>query len=252
MLWLPEHGVGFFEMGNLTYSGLAPVIHNALDLLNETGALQPRQLPPSRELTSTRDALTALWRRWDDRQAESIAADNLFLDRPADERKAEIRRLQAAVGACSGGGEVTPENLLRGKFSMRCERGAVNVTFTLAPTMPPKVQHLRFETIKPLDRRISAAAQELVSQVSKPSEERLSQIAAASFEKSAFLRRLESLRAAYGSCRMGEVTGGDGQTEARVTLDCDLAPLELQYRIDADGKVASATFAKPPGAICGP
>ena len=37
-----------------------------------------------------------------------------------------------------------PDNLLRGGFRIPCERGAVNVYFTLAPTMPPKVQRLDF------------------------------------------------------------------------------------------------------------
>jgi hypothetical protein len=252
MLWLPEYGVGLFEMGNLTYSGLAPVIHEALDAMRATGALQPRRLPPSQHLIAARDALAALWREWDDRKAEGWAADNLFLDRSAAVRRAEIERLKAGVGACRETGEVEPENLLRGRFSLRCERGEVRVTFTLAPTSPPKVQHLSFEMIKPLDARMSAAARALAAQISEPSPARLDAIAAPSFDRAAFVRRLEPLRASYQSCRLGQASGGDGVRAARVTLECDRAPLELSLQLNEDGKVTSAAFVKPPGEVCVP
>jgi hypothetical protein len=252
MLWLPEYGVGLFEMGNLTYSGLAPVIHEALDALNRTGALQPRELPPSPELVATRDALAALWREWTDGRAEALAADNLFLDRRASDRRAEIARLQEAVGACPEASDVEPENLLRGHFVLRCERGTVKVTFTLAPTSPPKVQHLSFEMAKPLDARMSAAARTLAEQIARPTAQRLSAAAASSFDQKSFLRQTEAVRLFHGACRVGEATGGDGSTEARVRLECERDPVELRYRIDAAGKVSSATFAKVPGAVCEP
>jgi hypothetical protein len=252
MLWLPEYGVGLFEMGNLTYSGLAPVIHDALDVLNRTGALQPRELPPSPDLISTRDALVALWRDWDDVRAEALAADNLFLDRPSGERRAEIGRLKKGVGSCSEAGDMRPENLLRGHFVLRCERGTVKVTFTLAPTSPPKVQHLSFEMAKPLDARMTAAARTLAGQISKPSRERLSAVAASSFDQAAFLRHAEAVRVFHGSCRVGEAAAGDGSTEARVSLECDGDPLELQYHMNASGKVTSATLASRPRCVPGP
>jgi len=34
------------------------------------------------------------------------------------------------------------ENALRGEWVMPCERGALRVSITLAPIVPPKVQHL--------------------------------------------------------------------------------------------------------------
>jgi len=144
MLWLPEHGVGMFAMANLTYTGPRQPIEESLDILRKTGALKPRELPASPVLLSTRDAIVRLWHSWSEKEAEQMAADNLFLDRLVAERRAEIERIKEAVGACRGPEKMDAENWLRGTFRMNCERGAVDVFFTLAPTNPPRVQHLSF------------------------------------------------------------------------------------------------------------
>jgi hypothetical protein len=98
---------------------------------------------PSPALTDVRDKVSRLVASWDDRLADSIAAENLFLDQTMDRRRAEIDRLRAAVGACTApAGFDTVENALRGSWTMSCEKGKLEVAITLAPTMPPKVQFL--------------------------------------------------------------------------------------------------------------
>jgi hypothetical protein len=154
MMWLPEYGVGMFAMTNLTYAGPAPALNEAFDVLRRTGALRPRELPPSPILTSMRDAIFALWQNWDETKAASIAADNLFLDTPAEVRRSEIERLKARVGACTEATPVQPENWLRGVFRLNCERGSLRATFTLAPTQPPTVQMLRFDETPPVDTNV--------------------------------------------------------------------------------------------------
>jgi hypothetical protein len=143
MLWLPEYGVGVFAMANVTYAAPFAAAREALEALHATGGLQPRKLAPAPALIETRDRIFRLWQRWDEAAAEELAAGNLFLDRPAGERRKEMERIKAVVGECKPG-EVEPENALRGSFRLQCAGGAVTVTFTLAPTMPPKVQYLRF------------------------------------------------------------------------------------------------------------
>lgn len=144
MAWLPEYGVGILVMANLTYAGPRPAVEEAFEALRKTGALQPRQLPPSPALLAARDAILRLWRHWDPRAAARLAADNLFLDTPAETRRQAIEKLKAELGECREAGPVQPENWLRGSFRMPCEHGSVEVTFTLAPTAPPKVQFLSF------------------------------------------------------------------------------------------------------------
>ncbi len=143
MVWLPEYGVGIFAMDNLTYASPRAACDEVFDLLRKTGALQPRRLPASPALEQARSSLLRLWARWDDPEARQLAADNLFLDTPAEDRRLEIETMKKELGACRADGEILAENLLRGAFRLSCEKGAVQIVFTLAPTHPPRIQHLQ-------------------------------------------------------------------------------------------------------------
>ena len=54
MMWLPDYGVVLFAMTNLTYAGPAAALAEAFEILEGTGALKPRELPPSPALASSR------------------------------------------------------------------------------------------------------------------------------------------------------------------------------------------------------
>ncbi|MBA2354015.1 MAG: beta-lactamase family protein [Acidobacteria bacterium] len=142
MRWLPEHGVGLVAMGSLTYTNWGPRLDAALAALTRTGALQPRQPQPSAALTTMRGEVTGLLQQWDDRRAEAIAANNLFKDLDRARRRDEVAALRERHGTCHGGGAWMVENALRGEWVMPCERGAIRVAITLAPTIPPRVQYL--------------------------------------------------------------------------------------------------------------
>jgi CubicO group peptidase (beta-lactamase class C family) len=143
MRWLPDYGVGIVAFGNLTYTGWGRVAGQALDIMAKSGGLLPRMPQPSDALTNARTAVSRLVVQWDDRLADEIAAENLFLDTSKDRRRAEIERLKEASGACTpGSGFDFVENALRGRWTMSCERGKLEVSITLAPTMPPRVQFL--------------------------------------------------------------------------------------------------------------
>jgi len=227
MWWLPEHGVGLFGMTNLTYTSPAPAMEQAVEVLRRTGALQPRELPPSPDLIRARDAITRLWNSWDDAQANTLAADNLFMDGPAAARRKDIDGIKAEVGACTQTSDVKPENLLRGEYRMTCQRGFVNVTFTLAPTMPPKVQYLEFEIVKPLDDNLKKAAE------------------------SALQKEKTALSSRYGSCRIGDAVAGNGRTRASVRLDCDRGSLQLRLTAGEQGNVFFSTLVHTMDGPCG-
>ena len=143
MQWLPEYGVGIVAFGNLTYTGWGGVVNNAIDALARTGGLQPRHVQPSPSLTEMREAVSSLIVKWDDRKADEIAAMNLYLDQSKDRRQRAIEALTAKVGSCQAPASFDfVENWLRGEWTMKCERGNLRVAITLAPTMPPRVQHL--------------------------------------------------------------------------------------------------------------
>ena len=163
MQWLPEYGVGIVAFGNVTYTGWGGVVGNAFDLLAKTGGLQPRQPQPSPTLVEMRDAVSRLVIDWDERLADDMAAMNLFLDRSKDRRRKEIEALRAKVGQCAVPTTFdSVENWLRGRWTMKCERGDLRVAITLAPTMPPRVQYLDVRPAPPAataERTASACRQ---------------------------------------------------------------------------------------------
>jgi CubicO group peptidase (beta-lactamase class C family) len=149
MRWLPEHGVGIIAFGNRTYTGWGGVSGQALDALVRTGALQPRVPQPSAALVDMRETVTRLIDRWDDRLADRIAAENLFLDQSKERRRRALETIRAKVGACRADGPFDVENALRGQWTLTCERGTLRAGITLAPTMPPLVQFLSVREVQP-------------------------------------------------------------------------------------------------------
>ena len=150
MRWLPDYGVGLIAFGNRTYSGWGRPFDDALAAMAKTGALQPRVPEPSPALMTAREAVSRLVVRWSDALADSIAANNLYLDRSSDRRRAELERFDTQVGPCRAAtGFDFVENALRGSWIMPCERGSLRVAITLAPTMPPKVQYLEVRAVPP-------------------------------------------------------------------------------------------------------
>ena len=156
MAWLPEYGVGIFAMATLTYAGPHEAVNCAWDVLRATGALQRRELPVSTALDDTCRTVAGLWDQWDVERLRAIAADNLLRDLPAREREWAVRSLRDEVGACVSVGPVRPENWLRGQINLTCERGVVGVFVTLAPSMPPRAQHVAFRKLTTPDERMSA------------------------------------------------------------------------------------------------
>ncbi len=247
MMWLPDYGVGMFAMANLTYAGPATPMSDAFDALRKTGALRPRELPPSTALTAARDSIVRLWGKWNDAEAEALAADNFFLDTSAVRRREEIQKIKADVGQCREMGEVQAENLLRGKFRIGCERGFVDAAFTLAPTMPPRLQFLRFTPAVKLERKTKAAVDELASLVGKPSAKRLKALSIPELP-----RQMEALRSSYGNCRVGETVGGNGKIQVRIRFECDRGPVEVQMRFDDSAKLREVAFIRPADVPCVP
>jgi CubicO group peptidase (beta-lactamase class C family) len=156
MMWLPEYGVGMFAMANLTYAGPSEPISLAFDLLKTTGAMTKRDVAPSKPLVETRAHIVNLWKHWDDAEAKQVTSMNFFLDFPSSQRQDEIQKLKDEVGECTEFGPMLPENWLRGQFNIKCARGTVGVFFTMAPTMPPAMQHLEFRKLPSEDFRMGA------------------------------------------------------------------------------------------------
>jgi hypothetical protein len=112
------------------------------DILLKSGAIVKRTPNASPALLVAKESVSKLIAHWDQKLADSIVADNFFLDRSAERRAAEMAELAGKHGQCQADPDIQAENRLRGTWLMKCERGWLQVATTLAPTMPPKVQYL--------------------------------------------------------------------------------------------------------------
>ena len=241
MQWLPDYGVGVIVLANVTYAGAGGVGRGILEKLVATGALQPRTLPASPVLIETRTAVTALVNQWSDTGLERIAADNLLLDRPLDTRRQEVTALHDSLGTCAPDGDIDAENWLRGSFKLACERGWLRVTFTLAPTRPPRVQYLSFSEGRPLSPALATSASRVVASAAGAPDE-LTPVLAPSVDRAALTRQLTAFRADYGACTVSDTLSGNGTTSARIRLSCERGKADLAVRAAADGMIERVTF----------
>lgn len=143
MQWLPDYGVGVITFANLTYSGLRNINDEAFNYLS----LTKRPVQPSPALLAIKNDVTSLVTKWDDALFDRIAADNLVMDETAAKRRDRIADALAKAGSCRPGERFDVENALRGEWRMKCDRGELAVSVTLAPTMPPRVQALNVRAI---------------------------------------------------------------------------------------------------------
>ena len=246
MRWLPEHGVAIAAMGNLTYTGWGRVMDEAIEALDRTGGLQPRVPQPSAALADARLRVARLVERWDDGEAAAIAADNLFLDEAASRRRAQIEAIKAAQGTCRPDGPFDVENALRGTWKMTCDRGALRVGITLAPTSPPLVQEWTIVAIRPLAPGLEPAVNAIARSISSRTRGRLPVKLGAGVDRAAVGRLLQSAEA-WGACKADEVMASDGERTARVRLACTRGSLDLLVAFDPAARALTRLQIVPAG-----
>jgi CubicO group peptidase (beta-lactamase class C family) len=232
MRWLPEYGVGLIGMANVTYSpGWGGLFNDTLAALDRTGALRPRVVQPSPALLSAQKDVSQLITKWDDSLARRIAADNLFLDVAADVRAGRWRELATTHGACRPGGAIEPENALRGRWRMNCERGWLDVNITLAPTSPPRVQLINVQSILPPDAGMTTAIESVVKVIGGRNAKALESLAAPDLDVEKVRRQISAI-ASWGVCKAGDVAGGDGSRSSTVRLICERGTVAARLSVD--------------------
>ena len=214
--------------------------------LDRTGGLRPRVPQPSAALTDARARVVRLLERWDDGEAAALAADNLFLDEPADRRRAQIEAIRAAQGTCRPDGPFDVENALRGVWKMTCDRGSLRVGVTLAPTSPPLVQEWTIVAVRPVARDLEQAVNAIVRSISSGSRGRLPVKLGAGVDRAAVRRLLQSAEA-WGACKVDEVLSSDGERSARVRLACTKGGLDLLVALDPASRVLTRLQIVPSG-----
>ena len=84
MAWLPDHGVGIVALANATYAPMRPAADEALRQLLQASHAPARRVLPAPALLAAQAAINQLIARWDDPLADTLFADNFFLDLDRD------------------------------------------------------------------------------------------------------------------------------------------------------------------------
>jgi CubicO group peptidase (beta-lactamase class C family) len=139
--FFPDHGFAVIAFGNRTYAGTPNVA--ASGLLLDKGHLPARTLPVSATLEVRKNQLVKLINTWDPALADSLVAENFFLDRSREDWRKLAAETLARAGKITSVGPLVPQNQLRGTFSLTGEHGRIEVFFTLTPEAAAKLQALQ-------------------------------------------------------------------------------------------------------------
>jgi CubicO group peptidase (beta-lactamase class C family) len=246
MSWYPERGVGLIAMSNLTYSGWGGVFREVFEALRKAGGLERRRVQPSPALLEAQAQVSRLVSKWDEALAGRIAADNLWLDRSAESRRAHVESLTQRHGACGSPSAMDAENALRGRWRMTCDRGFLQVSITLAPTMPPLVQYLDVRGVLPPAPPLQKAIDEVVGLIGRWDDARARAVVAPDVDLQALMRQAQMAGLQAGTCRAGETLVGDG-TRALLRLECDRGSIWADVVLDTSTGKATRVVLMPDG-----
>jgi CubicO group peptidase (beta-lactamase class C family) len=142
---MPEYGIGVVAFGNRTYSPMGAINFQVLDTLVRGAGLKPRPVAVSDILKKRQAELVKVIPNWKAAEQLPIFAENFFPDYPIDLLQKESTYLFGKVGPIVKVHPMIAENNLRGSFLIECERGNLEVSFTLSPENPALIQAYRIQ-----------------------------------------------------------------------------------------------------------
>jgi CubicO group peptidase (beta-lactamase class C family) len=245
MRWVPELGLSVILLANVTYAKCEGPVRRALELISREAALPRRALRRDPGLLAARAAVDALIARWDDEAAARLFSPNVDLDRPLSERREELSALSDRHGALVPEGDIDAEDALRGSWRLRGERGHVELTITLAPTVPPLVQTLSLESILPPAGRLGELAPRAVQLASEPDAAALEDLLAPGSDASAPQRALRVAAALFAPFEAAEPVAGDGEKTTTLRLPSSRGSVDLELELAADGEHLASLLLRP-------
>ena len=145
---LADYGIGVILFANVTYAPTSTVNLQVLDTIVQLAKLQARQLPPSAILTQRRNEIVKMLPEFSTAASSGLFAVNFFDDYFVDSLKKEATMIFNKAGSIKKVNELIPENQLRGYFIMDCEKGKVQINFTLTPETPALIQEYHIKLLQ--------------------------------------------------------------------------------------------------------
>lgn len=143
----PEYGVGIISFANLTYASAGTVNTRALDTLLMISGITPRALPVSDLLNERKDQLIQLLNSWDEKLGNEVLAENFYLDLSRDNWIKKSEQILKDAGKINSVSPLSPENQLRGTFTLHGDKNDVKIFFTLTPEHSPKIQDVQMSVL---------------------------------------------------------------------------------------------------------
>jgi CubicO group peptidase (beta-lactamase class C family) len=253
MRWHPGTGLGVIVLGNATYTRAYQPAARMLSALlagtarsarrshraNDPGqaavpasaaqrpGIEPAQPAPSGliawEATDlARLAVERLLLQWDDRIATELFADNVELDRPLPQRRAELELLRDRMGRPFGPDPtVAVEHPSPAQCSwwLRGPEGRARLEVMLTPQHPPRVQSLAVHFVPQPAQHLHDIAKRLAAELARPRPKWPTELPTAVELNRTRLGRLLQVGGAWaGACTIIEVTASDGKNHATFRL----------------------------------
>jgi hypothetical protein len=147
MRWHTPTGLGVVVLENATYSGARQTATRFMDLVLEDMDFQLSIVNVWETTTEKADQAISLIRQWDDGLAAQVFEENIVLDIPFSERRAQIERLVCELGGLSdsrgmqiqGDRSDSPLHMI---WTIPAARGALSCEIRLSPKTPSLIQTL--------------------------------------------------------------------------------------------------------------
>jgi CubicO group peptidase (beta-lactamase class C family) len=154
MRWHPATGTAVIALGNGTYAAMHSLADLVLRALLSGSTTPPVALAPAAagasagapwpQTLAAADAVNGLLSDWDDAAADALFSENVALDRPYQERRADLALLRSRIGAFTvdAGRAAESDTPAHRRWWLAGERGTVAAAIQLNPQRPPRVQSL--------------------------------------------------------------------------------------------------------------
>jgi CubicO group peptidase (beta-lactamase class C family) len=244
MRWHPASGTCVIALGNGTYAAMHSLADLVLrSLLTRTApvALAPAVGgaacgAPWPATLAAADAVNGLLGAWDDAAADALFSENVALDRPYRERRADLALLRSRIGAftVAAGRAAESDTPAHRRWWLAGERGTVAVAIQLSPQRPPRVQSLTLAIPPAPDSVLGRALATVVGWMNdgRSAAWPAALPAAPEADGGLIARRLRMAAAWAGAVTPGAFLAGSGGAAATVELVGEHATVALSLLVN--------------------
>jgi CubicO group peptidase (beta-lactamase class C family) len=143
MRWLRGRRTGVIALANSTYAPVTELTARMLALVAQQGFVLDATPPNGELVSSAATQLVALVNQWDDSKADELFADNVRLDESYARRRATAKQFSPITFD-----RVEIETEASGTAHCTDAEGqAIEISFSLAPIKPPKIQEYELQRL---------------------------------------------------------------------------------------------------------